>query len=191
MLYISGVRTMNWDALGAIAETFGALAVVATLLYLSLQIRQNSKVLSLNEKSFTAQENREAFNALTALNINTMNSDWYWPVFEKLVNALPSGEVLLIAHSVQGARTEDWARALEELTFEERGRFFFSNLTQWNNCQNLFFQQTLEGTSGAGLKSVKWLVDVQVTKWNALGIPLKGNSGFHRYCSESLKEADA
>ena len=185
------VEAMNWDALGAIAETFGALAVVATLLYLSLQIRQNSKVLTLNEKAFTAQENREAFNALTALNVNTMNSTWYWPVFEKLVDALPPGKVLLIAHAVQDTRTEDWAHALEQLTFEERGRFFFSNLTQWNNCQNLFFQQTLSGSSGAGLRRVKWLIDVQVTKWNALGIPLTGNSEFHRYCENSLKEADA
>ena len=30
---------MNWDAIGAIAETLGALAVVATLIYFSLQIR--------------------------------------------------------------------------------------------------------------------------------------------------------
>jgi hypothetical protein len=31
---------MNWDALGAIAEVMGALAVLATLIYLSVQIRQ-------------------------------------------------------------------------------------------------------------------------------------------------------
>jgi hypothetical protein len=32
---------MNWNAIGAIAELIGALAVVATLLYLATQIRQN------------------------------------------------------------------------------------------------------------------------------------------------------
>jgi len=30
---------MNWDAIGALAEVFGALAVVATLLYLSRELR--------------------------------------------------------------------------------------------------------------------------------------------------------
>ena len=32
---------MNWDALGAIAELLGAVAVLATLFYLARQIRQN------------------------------------------------------------------------------------------------------------------------------------------------------
>ncbi len=35
---------MNWDAIGAIGEIIGALAVVATLFYLAFQIRQNTKV---------------------------------------------------------------------------------------------------------------------------------------------------
>jgi len=33
---------MNWDAIGSIGETVGAIATVATLLYLSLQIRANT-----------------------------------------------------------------------------------------------------------------------------------------------------
>ncbi len=33
---------MNWDAIGAIGEIVGALAVLATLIYLAVQIRQNS-----------------------------------------------------------------------------------------------------------------------------------------------------
>lgn len=36
---------MKWDVVAAIAELVGALGVVATLLYLSLQIRQNTKAL--------------------------------------------------------------------------------------------------------------------------------------------------
>jgi len=34
---------MNWEAIGAIGEIVGAVAVVATLFYLALQIRQNSR----------------------------------------------------------------------------------------------------------------------------------------------------
>jgi len=36
---------MNWDAIGAIAETLGAVAVVATLVYLSSQLRQNTAAM--------------------------------------------------------------------------------------------------------------------------------------------------
>jgi hypothetical protein len=35
---------MQWDAIGAVGEIVGALAVVATLFYLARQIRYNSKV---------------------------------------------------------------------------------------------------------------------------------------------------
>jgi hypothetical protein len=33
---------MNWEALGAIAEAMGAVGVIATLAYLSIQLRQNA-----------------------------------------------------------------------------------------------------------------------------------------------------
>ena len=33
---------MNWDALGAIGETIGAIGVIVTLIYLAAQIKQNS-----------------------------------------------------------------------------------------------------------------------------------------------------
>ena len=36
---------MNWDAIGAIGELVGAFAVVITLVYLSIQTRQNTKAV--------------------------------------------------------------------------------------------------------------------------------------------------
>jgi hypothetical protein len=36
---------MNWDAKGAIAEAVGALAVIITLIYLTFQLRQNTKAI--------------------------------------------------------------------------------------------------------------------------------------------------
>ena len=36
---------MNWDAIGAIAETLGAAGVIITLAYLAVQVRQNSRLL--------------------------------------------------------------------------------------------------------------------------------------------------
>ena len=35
---------LNWDAIGAVAELGGALAVIATLVYLGLQIKQSSAI---------------------------------------------------------------------------------------------------------------------------------------------------
>ena len=36
---------MNWNAIGAIGEVVGATGVIATLIYLSVQIRQNTKAV--------------------------------------------------------------------------------------------------------------------------------------------------
>lgn len=36
---------LNWEALGSMAELLGAIGVIATLIYLSAQIRQNSNQL--------------------------------------------------------------------------------------------------------------------------------------------------
>lgn len=36
---------MNWEAVGAIANLFAALGVIATLIYLAIQIRQNTKAV--------------------------------------------------------------------------------------------------------------------------------------------------
>lgn len=35
---------MNWEAIGSIAEALGAAGVIATLLYLAFQVRQNTRV---------------------------------------------------------------------------------------------------------------------------------------------------
>jgi hypothetical protein len=47
---------MNWEAVGAIAEVAGAIAVVLTLAYLAVQIRQNSRLIesSLAESHVSA-----------------------------------------------------------------------------------------------------------------------------------------
>lgn len=39
---------MNWDAIGAVGEILGAIAVFVTLLYLSVQIRQNTRAVQAN-----------------------------------------------------------------------------------------------------------------------------------------------
>ena len=46
---------MKWDALGAIAELLGAIAVFLTLAYLTVQVEQNSKALEQQNQFSAAQ----------------------------------------------------------------------------------------------------------------------------------------
>ena len=47
---------MNWDAIGAIAELIGGVAVLITLIYLSIQVKQNSRMQ--RQQNVTEQTNR-------------------------------------------------------------------------------------------------------------------------------------
>ena len=42
---------MNWDAISAIGEATGAIAVLLTLVYLSIQVRHNTKIASADLSS--------------------------------------------------------------------------------------------------------------------------------------------
>ncbi len=57
---------MNWDAIGAIGEVVGGVAVIATLLYLAAQIRQNAQSVrnaaSLSVNEGLAEINRRVSN---------------------------------------------------------------------------------------------------------------------------------
>jgi hypothetical protein len=50
---------MNWEALGAIGEIVGAIAVIATLGYLAVQIRHNSRSVEASTRVSVGQARRE------------------------------------------------------------------------------------------------------------------------------------
>ena len=47
---------MNWEAIGAVAELIGGVAVLITLIYLSIQVKQNSRMQ--RQQNVTEQTNR-------------------------------------------------------------------------------------------------------------------------------------
>ena len=82
---------MNWEALGAIGEVVGAIAVVLTLAYLAIQVRQNSNALDQQnkvEKAKTVQDRVEPVMRYMQLQITSSenlkvmyevlhNPDWF------------------------------------------------------------------------------------------------------------------
>jgi len=46
---------MNWEAIGAIGEVAGAMVVVATLIYLSVQLRHNARSIPSNNSNNVMQ----------------------------------------------------------------------------------------------------------------------------------------
>jgi hypothetical protein len=50
---------MNWEAIGAIGEVVGAAGVIGTLVYLAVQIGQNTKVVRSATRQAVSSEQRE------------------------------------------------------------------------------------------------------------------------------------
>ncbi len=55
---------MNWDAIGAVGEVVGAAAVIASLVYLAVQIRQNTRAVRRASGRQTGEKNAVALRAL-------------------------------------------------------------------------------------------------------------------------------
>jgi len=55
---------MNWDAISAISDILGAIAVLATLIYLAVQIRQNTEQVRLNSIQSVNASNDSAFEPI-------------------------------------------------------------------------------------------------------------------------------
>jgi cyanate lyase len=55
---------MNWEAIGAIAETIGAAGVIASLLYLALQVRASTRASAVESKLVSARFQLDFFTSL-------------------------------------------------------------------------------------------------------------------------------
>ena len=65
---------MNWDALGAIGEIIGAVAVLATLFYLAAQIKMQNRQLERSNENVTAQLSFD-INNMVINNFDTLMRD--------------------------------------------------------------------------------------------------------------------
>ena len=55
---------MNWDAIGAIGEIIGAAAVLGSLIYLAVQIRQNTRSVEASTMQNLSEGNKDIYLTL-------------------------------------------------------------------------------------------------------------------------------
>jgi len=80
---------MNWNAVAAVAETCGAIGVIATLIYLTFQLKQNTN--ALNSSTYEAYVN--ALN--TTLDFNAEHADVIARALEKNWKELTAEEKII------------------------------------------------------------------------------------------------
>jgi hypothetical protein len=115
---------MTINEWGSIGEVISAIAVVITLIYLAVQIRQNTHAMEENKRLALAQTYQIRADALQDMLVHAADSRYIGPLITRLT---------------QLGYPED-VRALETLTPEERGRFRQWQIAQQTHWDNMFFQ---------------------------------------------------
>lgn len=114
---------MSISELGAIGEIIGAVGVIASLIYLSVQIRQNTHAMEEGRRLALAQTYQMRADALQQM----------------LVTAADSHIGAIIVKLAEDGYPED-IEALQRLSAEERGRFRLWQIAQQTHWDNLHFQ---------------------------------------------------
>ncbi len=114
---------MSISELGAIGEIIGAFGVIASLIYLSMQIRQNTHSMEEGRRLALAQTYQVRADALQQMLVTAANSR----IGGIIVNLRKDGY------------PED-LESLNRLTFEDRGRFRLWQIAQQTHWDNLHFQ---------------------------------------------------
>ena len=110
--------------LGALGEFVGAIAVVVTLAYLAIQIRQNTHAMEENKRLALAQTYQMRADALQQMLVQASESEFIGPIITKLTSAGYPENVV----------------SLKILTPEEFGRFRQWQIAQMTHWDNLYFQ---------------------------------------------------
>ena len=137
---------MNWDALGAIAELLGAVAVFATLAYLTVQVRQNSKAQEQqNDLTSAVIMQSRTDTVINFVNLMTMSES----NLEMTANLLTKADLSeIIEHGPKEATKARYlataSRALFENIYEQHKEGFLSddfyhgaatrNILLWRNA---------------------------------------------------------
>jgi len=111
---------MDWEIVTAISEIIGALGIIATLIYLSIQIRDNTNASQAASRLGITQDCRKTLNLHLDINVASAYREGLWdypnmPYEEKvLFSTMITDEALFF----QGVFSQFEAGQLEKETYE-------------------------------------------------------------------------
>ena len=115
---------MNWEAVGAIAELLGAIAVFLTLAYLALQVRQNANALRHQNDFSAAQIMQVRTDTLIDVSTTMLSNEQNLFVISNLGPKLASRKDINPADQQRANQVLNVFRSMFENIFEQRQRGF-------------------------------------------------------------------
>jgi len=160
---------MNWDAIGAVAELVGALGVIASLIYLAVQIRQNTRSSRAATFQSTSSEVSHLYRTLASdselarifriglLEPQALDEDEFSRFGALLISALKGYENIFVQYhqgTVDDQTWEAWRRSILSM-LELPGAAFFWELRGGvfrEDFQHLVKQLAPSGFPAAGIR---------------------------------------
>ena len=130
---------MNWDALGAIAELLGAVAVFFTLAYLALQVRQNANALRHQNEFSAAQIMQARTDTLINVSAAMLSNEQNLQIISNIGPELASRRDIDPADQQRANQVLNVFRSMFENIYEQHQRGFVS-------------QEFYQGTTVRGLE---------------------------------------
>ena len=164
---------MDIMELGALGEFLGAIGVMATLIYLAVQIKQNTHSMNESRKLALAQTYQMRADALQSMLVQSAASTTIGPLLVKLTSL--------------GYPTDPGA--LERISREERGVFKQWQIAQKTHWDNMYYQYQ-QGFLDPEYYEDEFKVRVRrlAPTWNALGLS-GGRRSFEDEVSRLLAES--
>ena len=156
---------MNWDAIGAIGELAGGVAVIATLIYLAIQVKHSKALLERNESIALSQMYQARADA-------RMN----------VVLAQAQSEKAELISSVMGR--PDLVDQLEGEDREIVRQFMIATIVHQDN---ILYQASL-GLLNATMRDMYSLVGPNVPVWEKLDVNL---TSLVQECYDTCSDEDA
>ena len=110
--------------MGALGELLGSIAVLLTLVYLAVQLRQTTRAMEEGRRLALAQTYKTRADALQQMLVHAADSEYIGPIITRLTNAGYPDDI----------------SALNQLSVEDRGRFRQWQIAQQTHWDNMHFQ---------------------------------------------------
>ena len=156
---------MNWEAVGAIAEMLGAVGVIATLLYLSFQIKQNSKAIEAQMYQARSSESGQRFGQVA-------DSPYLAAIYAKLRESGSPFDLDVV----------------DELSAVDFERLRNSELRVARGVDNSHQQYVLGYLTEEFLDELRYTIRIRHQLWERLGMRIGSRSSFQEFIEQTVRD---
>ena len=152
---------MNWEAIGAIGEIVGAFGVIITLIYLALQIKQNSKTIEAQMYQARSEVSANRYGQIA-------DSPYLAAIYTKL----------------DSEKGQFDPKKVDDLSAEELTRLKYSEGRLMRSIDNIVYQHSMGFLPTDFMEGVKVTIRSRYSLWKRIGLPQDSRTSFMRFIED-------